>query len=708
MIERTGIIRTICKLAWFFEKLAEYNTEQVEELSRNNPYPFKAWFGSNGRTYVPFNGEGKTKTSDTEKYLSMLLKEYGWEVSDYIGGYATQGARTVSIGKILQKIKKDTEKDTKSKLDALQASNTDKFEIDIAIRKAKEQMDFILETEKEFQTDPIRSKSTGLSIVFTQNPHDVALMSTGRSWTSCMNLDQGSHRKDVFCEIEKGGFVAYLINSDDLDIKKPHARIHIRRFTNSHGDNVAMPEETIYGNDTPGFLETVQKWVDSKQGTVRGGMYRRQGGSWSDSFDKTHFVSPTGVNLSDDIASLVKVLQSEEMEGAKYTEYRVIDNYSDWFDDPENDETDYEQTFFDKTEAEEYVRKLGWNDSIGYQQEAIEDSFREDLRYKIKEENRYEGKDKYEIEDLIEEEVDKLPPRFVIKEKAIDTMDRLHTEAANKLLAKPKGSLDSSVLQLLRGKAIENGKISLFGQEMAKKYPELFSPEEITQLGDISITHAIKNMPPEMAQKYKKEYIDRAIYALDNPTSLLPEDFSGPTPSVFGNREYIPDLSLNFIKKIKDPIREYADQLQEGVIQKLVNLPVALEVAGVPGDSKYIQQIKLDIMSIMFSKKADTPTVQKYFGDVLASCNENDKYHVFRCIAGLGENGTQFLPQLREELEIQKEKYKEQYEIKSKNKDKHPIDVFLKRISKKLESILFCIDAIESGTGQSKKYQFHW
>jgi hypothetical protein len=427
-------------------------------------------------------------------------------------------------------------------------------------------------------------------------------------------------------------------------------------------------------------------------------MYRRQGGKWSDSFEATQFVQPTGAKLSDDIASLVNILQSTEMEGTKYTEYQVVDNYADELGYDDEDE-DYEQTFFDKGEAEEYILQLNYNDRIGYQQEQLEDQYRYDLKQKAKEENKYEGKDKYEIEDLIEEEIEKMPPRFVIEEKNIDTMGTLQTEAANKLLEKPKGSLDNNILQLLKNRAIENGKLSLFGMDMIKKYPELFSKEEIEQVSHYTIPQIIKNMPSEQAQKYKKEYADRAISKLDSPKSLLPEGFTGPTKSVFGLREYIPDLYINFDKQISTPIKEYADQLQEGTIQKLVNLPLALEEAGIPQDNRELQNIKQDIASIFFLKGSDTPTVQKYLGDMLSSTYESDKYHIFRYIAGLGENGTQFLPQLREELES----LKEQYKIK-KPKNPNNIDILTKR----LESILFCIDAIESGTGKSTKYKFHW
>ena len=72
----------------------------------------------------------------------------------------------------------------------------------------------------EFINSPLRIKKEEeqFSVVISQNPHDVAQMSTDRSWTSCMELGRRKpQEKDVFCEVREGGLVAYLINKNDLD-----------------------------------------------------------------------------------------------------------------------------------------------------------------------------------------------------------------------------------------------------------------------------------------------------------------------------------------------------------------------------------------------------------------------------------------------------------------------------------------------------------
>jgi hypothetical protein len=97
----------------------------------------------------------------------------------------------------------------------------------------------------------------------------------------------------VYCEVKKGGFVAYLIQGNDRDIKRPLARISIKRFENKAGDSIAMPEDTVYGNDMSGFQETVRKWIESKQGPVKVGLYKRRGGEYSDSLGSHHIQGDT-------------------------------------------------------------------------------------------------------------------------------------------------------------------------------------------------------------------------------------------------------------------------------------------------------------------------------------------------------------------------------------------------------------------------------
>jgi len=122
-------------------------------------------------------------------------------------------------------------------------------------------------------------------LFFSQNPHDVASMSTGRRWKSCKNLNNNDELSNgIFCEVESGGFVAYLISSDDLEIQHPFARVWIRRFVDSDNRSIAVVENEGYGVYGTDFLIAVEKWVNSKQGEIPLKNYELKGDRYSDSF----------------------------------------------------------------------------------------------------------------------------------------------------------------------------------------------------------------------------------------------------------------------------------------------------------------------------------------------------------------------------------------------------------------------------------------
>ena len=222
---------------------------------------------------------------------------------------------------------------------------------------------------KEYLSSPLRSHKaeSNFKVVISQDPKDIATMSTGRRWTSCTELGSGIHYTDVFCELETGGLIAYLINSNDLEIESPLARIWLRRFTNDKGESVVIPEEEIYGDDMPGFMSTVKEWVGSKQGDLEYGTYKLKGAGWSDTFDKVHNLSPDDPETLEDM-----FLNTEKYVGNVTDNYSVTDdfyyNYDNLFE-PEHEGYPYlsiyhikEQKIFETLEeAKEFVSGLGNN-----------------------------------------------------------------------------------------------------------------------------------------------------------------------------------------------------------------------------------------------------------------------------------------------------------------------------------------------------------
>ena len=68
---------------------------------------------------------------------------------------------------------------------------------------------------KQFSTDKNRTaaKKKSMMIVVSRHPYDIAGMSTGRGWTSCMRLGDGQFRSYVHTDVKNGTLVAYVIDA---------------------------------------------------------------------------------------------------------------------------------------------------------------------------------------------------------------------------------------------------------------------------------------------------------------------------------------------------------------------------------------------------------------------------------------------------------------------------------------------------------------
>jgi hypothetical protein len=104
-------------------------------------------------------------------------------------------------------------------------------------------------------------------IVFSKHAYDIAGMSTGRGWTSCMNLYGGVNSYFINRDIAEGTMVAYLVKESDMNINKPTARVSIKPFINIDNPTEVLyqAESAVYGTARGNFLQTVIDLVDSSQ-----------------------------------------------------------------------------------------------------------------------------------------------------------------------------------------------------------------------------------------------------------------------------------------------------------------------------------------------------------------------------------------------------------------------------------------------------------
>lgn len=251
--------------------------DKINQVVRS--FAFADWFPKEGRVYLPFQSAAKGVDDDINLHFN---KDHKYQIHDYAKGLLkdSQG-RIVRIGKIINRDEQEEAKRIQGLYDQKKLS-------DIKYRREMEaNRRYFRELRAAFEASPFRrgvNKQSPYMVVISSTAEDLAGMSTNRDWTSCMDLGGGSNRESIWCELKDGGFVAYLCYSDDVNIDKPLARLHIRRFDNKRGDSIALPEDSVYGNEIQGFKEAVQAWLDSKQGKIRPGRYIRRGGWYSDTF----------------------------------------------------------------------------------------------------------------------------------------------------------------------------------------------------------------------------------------------------------------------------------------------------------------------------------------------------------------------------------------------------------------------------------------
>jgi len=258
-------------------------------------------WNSDGRAILPVSARVRQLAAPEE--LRSALERLGYEISDYREGKAVKtidvrdGKKTVTknIGKILEHEIRDEE-----------------------LSKAFKQ---------RLRTAP---KRTGeYQVVVTHNPADVAGMSTGRNWVSCMTLpggdelpgaDAGSNRTrtlggqyytTALRQVQYGGMCAYLVEKGDTAVERPLARIALKRLENGAGDFIYEAESRVYGDeelaDECGFREVVEKALEEANRVTsggRGGLYRSTDeNSYSDLGDHDIYRKPV-VNSDEDALSL--------------------------------------------------------------------------------------------------------------------------------------------------------------------------------------------------------------------------------------------------------------------------------------------------------------------------------------------------------------------------------------------------------------------
>jgi hypothetical protein len=214
-----------------FEAIKLSDARKATEIFLNSggKERYNEYFKGNDRIYFDFIEE--SEKSDTMVEIQKCLEEKGYDIISYQEGTCRKNGDIKNIFKIQKILNRFGFTDLQNKMDR----------------------------------DPIRASSSvkDKKIVISRHGVDLAGASTGRDWTSCKSLSNGSNLGYVFSETEAGALIAYLIHATDTNIEKPIARIAISVFRNPENkdDLILYPNsEHVYGNyGKPDLINFVKK-----------------------------------------------------------------------------------------------------------------------------------------------------------------------------------------------------------------------------------------------------------------------------------------------------------------------------------------------------------------------------------------------------------------------------------------------------------------
>lgn len=120
-------------------------------------------------------------------------------------------------------------------------------------------------------------KDTEYTVVISRHPYDIIGQSTGRGWSSCMDINDPRYEKKfvetwygLSKQLKQGHLVSYLLRKNDRNIKNPISRIMIVRnswpygsFSSTDKSSPLKVDDHIYGVKVKEHSDLLKKWVDS-------------------------------------------------------------------------------------------------------------------------------------------------------------------------------------------------------------------------------------------------------------------------------------------------------------------------------------------------------------------------------------------------------------------------------------------------------------
>lgn len=177
--------------------------------------------------------------------IKQDINDWQFNAEDFIEGYITNKKtnKKISVGKILNEVKGNKKK--------------------VDLNNIKSDLDWFITIFNQRAT-----KKEQLYVVISRHPYDIAGMSTGRGWESCMDIHKGEFNEYVLSSIINGALIAYTVNKNDLNITNPINRLLIKPYIKENEEinfekpNFVLLTSEIYGAFIPSIENVVREWLD--------------------------------------------------------------------------------------------------------------------------------------------------------------------------------------------------------------------------------------------------------------------------------------------------------------------------------------------------------------------------------------------------------------------------------------------------------------
>lgn len=317
------------------EELNDYQKGLVDDMS--SPHSDvraahdKVFGQGNERIILPYDDSSDTKItthnahttagfgSPANKILGRLEK-HGYVTDDYASGlvhHEKTPTRKIKISKALSNAGIDN--------DASGMMSTG--------REPKS-----LTWAQSYAADPIRAAAKGKKqIVISRHPHDVAGMSSGRGWGSCMTLptyesdrDAGANNRYLTNDLAQGTLTAYLTKHGDDKVESPIGRVNIKPFIQSGKPTIYRPEGRGYGAIPPKVKENLSKWATDNYPSENG-IYVKHPSLYNDDGDNIKIEKNIhdSTDHNEMLSSIDKTIHGINREGIRAADdeyYRRHDN----------------------------------------------------------------------------------------------------------------------------------------------------------------------------------------------------------------------------------------------------------------------------------------------------------------------------------------------------------------------------------------------